>query len=223
MCEVRGDSTTQEIDVCSLVLARHHGKILQLIDEVAFGTSCVLVNDHDTKPRLLSARSRVPEAVFLELCRERSDSLACRDWPAWEGGLAPRPDIKWRQGAGRHPTRAPMIVLREIATQRLDRIELRERLLRRWLDGANKDQRPETVVGIGSSCNKACDLTGIASDAGGVPTASPSREVSLPQITKMAYPVSYGTTTACVFQGTGRMRRQAASRLNENVVSGKFD
>ena len=78
----------------------------------------------------------------------------------------------------------PVIALREIAAQKLDLIELRQRLLRRWLDGAEKDEKPETSVRIGPSSNEDCGLTGIASDAGAVTTASPSREVSLTQLTK---------------------------------------
>ena len=42
--------------------------------------------------------------------------------------------------------RPPVIALREIAAQKLDLIELRQRLLRRWLDGAEKDGKPETSV-----------------------------------------------------------------------------
>ena len=42
--------------------------------------------------------------------------------------------------------RPPVIALREIAAQKLDLIELRQRLLRRWLDGAEKDEKPETSV-----------------------------------------------------------------------------
>lgn len=77
----------------------------------------------------------------------------------------------------------PVIALREIAAQKLDLIELRQRLLRRWLDGAEKDEKPETSVRIGPSSNEDCGLTGIASDAGAVTAASPSREVSLTQLT----------------------------------------
>ena len=78
----------------------------------------------------------------------------------------------------------PVIALREIAAQKLDLIELRQRLLRRWLDGAEKGEKPETSVRIGPSSNEDCGLTGIASDAGAVTAASPSREVSLTQLTK---------------------------------------
>ena len=78
----------------------------------------------------------------------------------------------------------PVIALREIAAQKLDLIELRQRLLRRWLDGAEKDEKPETSVRIGPSSNEDCGLTGIASDAGAVTAASPSGEVSLTQLTK---------------------------------------
>ena len=45
--------------------------------------------------------------------------------------------------------RPPVIALREIAAQKLGLIELRRRLLRRWLDGAEKAEKPETSVKIG--------------------------------------------------------------------------
>ena len=56
--------------------------------------------------------------------------------------------------------RPPVIALREIAAQKLDLIELRQRLLRRWLDGAEKDEKPEASVRIGPSCNVVYGLTG---------------------------------------------------------------
>jgi DNA-directed RNA polymerase omega subunit len=80
--------------------------------------------------------------------------------------------------------RPPVIALRETAARKLDFIELRRRLLRRWLDGAEKVEKPETSVRIGPSCNEVYGLTGITSDAGAVTTASPSREASLTQLTK---------------------------------------
>jgi uncharacterized protein (DUF2249 family) len=39
-----------EIDVRSLIPAKRHEKIFQLVDELAPGASFVLVNDHDPKP-----------------------------------------------------------------------------------------------------------------------------------------------------------------------------
>ncbi|MGO9681263.1 MAG: DNA-directed RNA polymerase subunit omega [Beijerinckiaceae bacterium] len=80
--------------------------------------------------------------------------------------------------------RQPVIALREIAAQKLGLIELRRRLLPRWLDGAEKAEKPETSVRIGPCCNEVYRLTGITSDTGAVTTASPSREVSLTQLTK---------------------------------------
>jgi len=56
--------------------------------------------------------------------------------------------------------RPPVIALREIAAQKLDLIELRQRLLRRWLDGAEKDAKPEASVRIGPSCDVVYRLTG---------------------------------------------------------------
>ncbi|MGD9843951.1 MAG: DUF2249 domain-containing protein [Variibacter sp.] len=39
-----------EIDVRTLIPAKRHEKIFQLVDELAPGASFVLVNDHDPKP-----------------------------------------------------------------------------------------------------------------------------------------------------------------------------
>jgi len=50
MCEATDDSSMEELDVRSLVPAQRHEKIFQQIYELAFGTSFVLVNDHDPKP-----------------------------------------------------------------------------------------------------------------------------------------------------------------------------
>ncbi len=47
--------------------------------------------------------------------------------------------------------RPAVIALREIAAQKLDLIELRQRLLRRWIDGTEKNKKLETSVSIGSS------------------------------------------------------------------------
>ena len=58
----------------------------------------------------------------------------------------------------------PVIALREIAAQKLDLLELRPRLLRRWLDDAEKDEKPETSVRIGPSCNVRKQPHGGATD-----------------------------------------------------------
>ena len=50
MCEQNADLSDEEIDVRSLIPAQRHAKIFQHIDELAFGASFVLVNDHDPKP-----------------------------------------------------------------------------------------------------------------------------------------------------------------------------
>lgn len=44
------DTAPNEIDVRSLVPMQRHQKIFELVDELAPGTSFILVNDHDPKP-----------------------------------------------------------------------------------------------------------------------------------------------------------------------------
>ncbi len=50
MCQASNEMTDDEIDVRSLVPAKRHEKIFQLVDELVPGESFVLVNDHDPKP-----------------------------------------------------------------------------------------------------------------------------------------------------------------------------
>jgi uncharacterized protein (DUF2249 family) len=50
MCEVTDNSPLEELDVRSLVPAQRHETIFGRIDELAFGASFVLINDHDPKP-----------------------------------------------------------------------------------------------------------------------------------------------------------------------------
>jgi len=50
MCEATNNLSIEELDVRSLDLAQRHEKICERIDELAFGASFVLINDHDPKP-----------------------------------------------------------------------------------------------------------------------------------------------------------------------------
>lgn len=62
-------STPEEIDVRSLVPAQRHEKIFQLVDELAHGTSFVLVNDHDPKPLYYQLEAEHPKQfswIYLE-------------------------------------------------------------------------------------------------------------------------------------------------------------
>jgi uncharacterized protein (DUF2249 family) len=43
-------SSENTVDVRTLVPAQRHAKIFQLVNELAAGSSFVLVNDHDPKP-----------------------------------------------------------------------------------------------------------------------------------------------------------------------------
>ena len=59
MCQA-DETTDNEIDVRSLVPAKRHQKIFQLVDELAPGTSFVLVNDHDPKPLYYQLEAEYP-------------------------------------------------------------------------------------------------------------------------------------------------------------------
>ena len=53
-------SAAREVDVRSLVPARRHEKIFQLVDELQPGASFVLVNDHDPKPLYYQLEAEYP-------------------------------------------------------------------------------------------------------------------------------------------------------------------
>lgn len=53
-------SAANIVDVRSLVPAQRHEKIFQLVDELAPGTSFILVNDHDPKPLYYQLAAEYP-------------------------------------------------------------------------------------------------------------------------------------------------------------------
>lgn len=61
MCEQNADLSDEEIDVRSLIPAQRHAKIFQHIDELAFGASFVLINDHDPKPLYYQLEAEHPK------------------------------------------------------------------------------------------------------------------------------------------------------------------
>jgi uncharacterized protein (DUF2249 family) len=61
MSQATGSSTANEIDVRSLIPAKRHEKIFQLIDTLAPGASFVLVNDHDPKPLYYQIEAEHPK------------------------------------------------------------------------------------------------------------------------------------------------------------------
>jgi uncharacterized protein (DUF2249 family) len=54
-------STPTEIDVRSLIPARRHEKIFELVDRLSPGDSFVLVNDHDPKPLYYQLEAEHPK------------------------------------------------------------------------------------------------------------------------------------------------------------------
>ncbi len=60
MCQASNEMTDDEIDVRSLVPAKRHEKIFQLVDELVPGESFVLVNDHDPKPLYYQLEAEYP-------------------------------------------------------------------------------------------------------------------------------------------------------------------
>jgi uncharacterized protein (DUF2249 family) len=61
MSSVTEAAGTDLIDVRSLVPARRHQKIFQLVNELAPGGSFVLVNDHDPKPLYYQLEAEYPK------------------------------------------------------------------------------------------------------------------------------------------------------------------
>ena len=60
MCQASDEMTDDEIDVRSLVPAKRHEKIFQLVEELVPGESFVLVNDHDPKPLYYQLEAEYP-------------------------------------------------------------------------------------------------------------------------------------------------------------------
>ena len=55
--------SNHEIDVRSLVPAQRHRQIFELVNELAVGSSFVLVNDHDPKPLYYQLEAEHPRQV----------------------------------------------------------------------------------------------------------------------------------------------------------------
>jgi uncharacterized protein (DUF2249 family) len=66
MSSVTEAAGTDLIDVRSLVPARRHQKIFQLVNELAPGGSFVLVNDHDPKPLYYQLEAEYPKQFFWD-------------------------------------------------------------------------------------------------------------------------------------------------------------
>ena len=56
----------EELDVRSLDLAQRHEKICERIDELAFGASFVLINDHDPKPLYDQLETEYPNQFYWD-------------------------------------------------------------------------------------------------------------------------------------------------------------
>ncbi len=83
MTSVTTASDPSTIDVRSLVPAQRHEKIFQLVNELAPGTSFVLVNDHDPKPLYYQLEAEYPKQ-FSWTYRERGPEV----WRVEIGKLA---------------------------------------------------------------------------------------------------------------------------------------
>ena len=64
MCEATDNLSIEELDVRSLDLAQRHEKICERIDELAFGASFVLINDHDPKPLYDQLETEYPNQFY---------------------------------------------------------------------------------------------------------------------------------------------------------------
>ena len=59
-------TSIEELDVRSLDLAQRHEKICERIDELAFGASFVLINDHDPKPLYDQLETEYPNQFYWD-------------------------------------------------------------------------------------------------------------------------------------------------------------
>jgi uncharacterized protein (DUF2249 family) len=66
MCEATNNLSIEELDVRSLDLAQRHEKICERIDELAFGASFVLINDHDPKPLYDQLETEYPNQFYWD-------------------------------------------------------------------------------------------------------------------------------------------------------------
>jgi uncharacterized protein (DUF2249 family)/uncharacterized protein YjiS (DUF1127 family) len=60
MCQVSEEAESNEVDVRSLVPAKRHEKIFELVAELTAGDSFILVNDHDPKPLYYQLEAEYP-------------------------------------------------------------------------------------------------------------------------------------------------------------------
>ncbi len=61
MSNATAGSHANIVDVRSLVPARRHEKIFQLVNELAPGASFILINDHDPKPLYYQLEAEYPK------------------------------------------------------------------------------------------------------------------------------------------------------------------
>ncbi|MGH9770579.1 MAG: DUF2249 domain-containing protein [Candidatus Acidiferrales bacterium] len=61
MTKATATSATNIVDVRSLVPAQRHAKIFELVNELAPGSSFILVNDHDPKPLYYQLEAEHPK------------------------------------------------------------------------------------------------------------------------------------------------------------------
>lgn len=93
MCEATNNSRTEELDVRSLVPAQRHETIFQHIDELAFGASFVLINDHDPRPLYYQLEAEYPNQFFWDYLEQGP--------PVWRVEISRRPKAALR-GTGPH-------------------------------------------------------------------------------------------------------------------------
>ncbi len=68
MTSVTVASAPDTVDVRSLVPAQRHAKIFQLVNELAPGSSFILVNDHDPKPLYYQLEAEYPKQFSWTYC-----------------------------------------------------------------------------------------------------------------------------------------------------------
>ena len=95
MCEATNNLSIEELDVRSLDLAQRHEKICERIDELAFGASFVLINDHDPKPLYDQLETEYPNQFYWDYLENGTVRIARRDLLACESRFARRYRARW--------------------------------------------------------------------------------------------------------------------------------
>jgi len=87
MCESIVETISQELDVRNVTPAQRHSSICEYIDQLAFGASFILINDHDPKPLCGQFQAEYPGQLFWTYIEEGPSvwrvEIGWRDKTTW--------------------------------------------------------------------------------------------------------------------------------------------